>query len=109
MDRIQRHFRIVFTASFFLPMLWASVASAGTTSTSTRRRQGEFMKLNEGNIDRSFRIAVGLLFLGLGFFFQSLWGLVGLAPLVTGIVGTCPIYSLLGITSCPTKAIGPTA
>jgi hypothetical protein len=59
------------------------------------------MSRNEGTVDRALRIIVGLGLLSLVFVGpQTLWGLVGIVPLVTGIVGTCPIYSLLGIRTC---------
>ncbi len=57
---------------------------------------------NEHKIDRILRVTVGIAALSLVFVGpKTLWGLVGLVPLVTGAVGTCPIYSLLGISSCP--------
>jgi hypothetical protein len=34
---------------------------------------------------------------------KTLWGLVGLVPLATGIVGSCPLYSILGINTCSLK------
>ena len=60
------------------------------------------MKSNEGMIDRSLRVAGGLLLIGLAFTGTiGPWGYVGLIPLVTGVVGMCPLYSMLGINSCP--------
>lgn len=62
------------------------------------------MSKNEGRIDRILRVILGLALLSLVFFGpQTMWGLVGLIPLVTGLVGTCPIYSLLGIRTCKVK------
>ena len=56
---------------------------------------------NEGTLDRVLRVIVGLALLSLVFVGpQSLWGLVGLVPLVTGLIGSCPVYSLLGIRTC---------
>jgi hypothetical protein len=50
--------------------------------------------------DRVIRVAVGLILLGLVFFGpQSPWGLIGLIPLVTGLVGSCPLYRLLGMNT----------
>ena len=58
-------------------------------------------KQNVGTLDRSLRIAVGVVLIALAFIGpQSPWGLVGIIPLATGVFGTCPIYSLLGINSC---------
>ncbi|AOP34073.1 hypothetical protein A0128_09590 [Leptospira tipperaryensis] len=65
------------------------------------------MKTNEGNIDRILRIVVGLGLVVLGFMTQGLLGtgisLVGLIPIGTGVVGWCPVYSLLGISTCAVK------
>lgn len=60
------------------------------------------MKINEGVIDRSLRVIVGLVLIGLAATGTiGMWGYIGIIPLVTGAVGMCPIYSLLGINSCP--------
>jgi hypothetical protein len=54
--------------------------------------------INEGPVDRILRILFGAAILSLAFFGpKTLWGLIGLIPILTGIVGMCPIYSLLGI------------
>jgi hypothetical protein len=59
-------------------------------------------KNNVGTMDRMFRILLGLVLIAMVFFGpKSAWGWVGLIPLITGIVRTCPIYSLFGISSCP--------
>ena len=64
-------------------------------------------KLNEGRTDRILRVVVGLAMLAAFFAFPDAgWRwfmLIGLVPLVTGIVGTCPLYMLLGINTCPTR------
>lgn len=61
------------------------------------------MKTNEGVLDRSMRVIVGLVLIGLAATGTvGLWGYIGIIPLVTGAVGMCPLYSLLGINSCPT-------
>jgi hypothetical protein len=60
---------------------------------------------NEAMWDRGLRIVLGLVGLGLTFWGpKSLWGLVGLLPLVTGLVGSCPMYTLLGVGTCPTAS-----
>ena len=60
------------------------------------------MTTNVGSADRIIRIVAGLALLSLVFIGpQTLWGLVGLIPLATGLLGTCPAYSLLGIDTCP--------
>lgn len=50
------------------------------------------MKCNIGSKDRTLRIIVGLSVLGAGAVMQSLWGLVGLVPLMTGVLRWCPLY-----------------
>jgi hypothetical protein len=60
------------------------------------------MKINEGKIDRVLRIVVGAGLLSLVFWGpQTNWGYVGIIPLVTGLVGLCPLYSILGLNTCP--------
>ena len=59
------------------------------------------MTRNEGKLDRALRIVLGLALLSLVFVGpQTNWGLIGLVPLVTGLVGNCPVYSVLGISTC---------
>ena len=62
-----------------------------------------FSKLgkNAGGIDRILRIVFGVVILALVFWGpQTMWGYFGLVPLLTGLIGLCPLYSLLGITTC---------
>jgi hypothetical protein len=62
------------------------------------------MKANVGGIDRVLRIVVGLAVLSLYFVLEGsarYWGLVGIVPLLTGLVRFCPVYPLLGINTCP--------
>jgi Protein of unknown function (DUF2892) len=59
------------------------------------------MKSNLGMLDRSIRIVVGIVLLSLAFVGpQTPWGYVGLVPLLTGIVGFCPAYCPLGLSTC---------
>ena len=59
---------------------------------------------NAGNVDRIIRVALGIILLSLTVVGpQSLWGLVGLVPLITGAVGFCPLYKLVGMNTCPIK------
>lgn len=61
-----------------------------------------FFVHNEHAIDRVLRIVLGLGLLSLVVTGpQTLWGLIGLIPLVTGVLGTCPVYSLFGLSTCP--------
>jgi hypothetical protein len=62
------------------------------------------MTANVGGLDRIFRIVVGLALLSLVFVGpQTLWGLVGLVPLLTGLFRFCPAYGLLGVNTCGLK------
>lgn len=63
-----------------------------------------FLTVNEGPVDRILRVALGLALLALVFVGpKTPWGWIGLVPLLTGATGMCPIYSLLGIRTCPAK------
>jgi len=60
------------------------------------------MTKNVGGIDRILRIVVGLVLLSLVFVGpQTLWGLIGLVPLGTALIGFCPLYPLIGLNTCP--------
>lgn len=64
------------------------------------------MKLtrNIGNIDRIIRVIAGLGLISLVFVGpQTLWGWLGLLPLATAVIGFCPPYALLGVSTCGTK------
>jgi len=59
------------------------------------------MQVNEGSIDRALRVVIGVVLIALVFVGpKTPWGWLGLLPLVTGLVGVCPAYSLLGIRTC---------
>ncbi|MGM8884710.1 YgaP family membrane protein [Psychrobacter sp. 1U2] len=58
------------------------------------------MKINVGRTDRTIRIIAGVVIIALGFYYQSLWGIIGLIPLLTGLFRSCVLYSLLGINTC---------
>ncbi|MBA3060007.1 MAG: DUF2892 domain-containing protein [Gammaproteobacteria bacterium] len=65
------------------------------------------MKTNEGGLDRILRIVAGLALIGLTLNGNiGVWGWVGVVPLATGALGWCPLYSLLGLNSCPIKSKG---
>jgi hypothetical protein len=62
------------------------------------------VKHNVGTMDRVIRVLLGLGLLGAVFVVEggARWlGLIGLIPLLTGIVGACPLYTLFGLSSCP--------
>lgn len=62
------------------------------------------MKFNVSGIDRILRIVVGLVLIGLAATQTvGVWGWIGVVPLLTGTFKFCPLYTLLGINSCPMK------
>ena len=58
------------------------------------------MKVNVGSTERTIRIIAGVIIIALGVYYQSLWGVIGLVPLMTGLFRFCPLYTILGINSC---------
>jgi hypothetical protein len=63
---------------------------------------------NEGTVDRVVRVVLGLGLLSLlavgpvpGW---GLAGLIGIVPLATAALGSCPLYTLFGLSTCPVKA-----
>ena len=65
------------------------------------------MKSNVGGIDRILRIVVGLVLIGLAATGTvGAWGWIGIVPLATGALRFCPLYPLLGFSSCPVQNKG---
>ena len=64
-------------------------------------------KTNEGTIDRALRVIVGIALLAAFFMYPDAswryWTLIGVVPLLTGAIGSCPLYSVLGMSTCPVK------
>lgn len=62
-------------------------------------------KVNEGTADRALRVVIGIVLLALWFMgsVAGVWGwaalIVGIVALVTGAVGVCPLYSVLGMST----------
>ena len=62
------------------------------------------MKQNVHNIERGVRIVIGLGLISLAFWGpESPWGWIGVIPLATGLLGWCPPYAMLGISTCRKK------
>lgn len=62
---------------------------------------------NEGMMDRALRVVLGVALLIVGFAVMggtagTIVGIVGLVPLLTGLVGWCPLYSVFGIRTTGT-------
>ena len=65
------------------------------------------MQKNVGSADRIVRIALGLGLLSLLFLLEApmkYLGLIGIVPLLTSLMGWCPLYTLLGMNTCRVKA-----
>lgn len=61
---------------------------------------------NVATIDRLIRVVLGLFLLSLVFVGpRTLWGLIGLVPLFTSALGSCPLYTAFGISTCPVKKL----
>ncbi len=59
---------------------------------------------NTHNIERVIRVLVGIGILSLAFVGpETPWGFVGIVPIVTGLIGTCPLYTVFGFSTCPAK------
>lgn len=58
------------------------------------------MKINVGSTDRILRIIVGLVIIGVGAYYQSWWGVIGLVPLLTGLFRFCALYTVFGMNTC---------
>ena len=62
------------------------------------------MSRNEGSLDRVLRVIVGLVLVSLVFVGPKVvWGWVGLVPILTGLIGYCPAYSLIGLNTCKAR------
>jgi hypothetical protein len=60
------------------------------------------MQRNEGTVDRVLRVSAGLILIGLAATnVVGAWGYIGIVPLLTGVIGNCPVYTLLRINTCP--------
>lgn len=58
------------------------------------------MKCNVGKTEQWIRIGAGTGIVGLGIYYGSWWGLIGIAPIITGSTRNCPVSTLLGVSTC---------
>jgi len=61
------------------------------------------MKCNVGGFDRIARIVLGVALIAFAFLGDQIWAYVGVVPLVTGLVGFCPLYPIIGFSSACNK------
>ncbi len=60
---------------------------------------------NEGTWDRALRVGLGLVLLTLVVVGpRTPWGLLGFIPLLTGAMGSCPLYRIIGLSTCSTRS-----
>ncbi len=66
------------------------------------------MSINVGSLDRIIRVVIGAALLWFAFTSASSYawlGYIGIMPILTAVLGTCPAYSILGIRTCPVKRV----
>ncbi len=61
----------------------------------------KLLRKNEHSVERGLRVLLGIGLLSLAFVGpKTPWGWLGLVPLATGLLGSCPLYTLLGVNTC---------
>ncbi|MBN2573964.1 MAG: DUF2892 domain-containing protein [Deltaproteobacteria bacterium] len=64
----------------------------------------KLLATNEHTVDRVLRVALGLGLLAIAFVGpKTALGYLGIIPLVTGLVGSCPLYTVLGLSTCKAR------
>jgi len=58
------------------------------------------MKCNVGKVDKTLRVVAGVAIIVAGVHFHSWWGALGAVPLLTALLGLCPLYVPFGLSSC---------
>ena len=59
---------------------------------------------NIGSVDKILRVLVGLALIAIVFVGpQTPWGWIGIVPLLTALLGFCPLYRLVGLNTCRTQ------
>jgi hypothetical protein len=81
-------------------MLFKRIKSIITVNFGKPYIEVRTLKCNVGSTERIIRIIVGIIIVSAGIGYRSWWGLVGLAPITTGIIGWCPVSQLLGVSTC---------
>lgn len=65
---------------------------------------------NEHPVERVARVVIGLVLILLAFVGpKTPWGFLGIVPLMTGLLGSCPAYTLFGVSTCKRKGPGTTS
>jgi hypothetical protein len=58
------------------------------------------VKCNLGKTDRLFRVVLGIIIIGTGSYLKSWWGVIGVIPFLTALVGVCPAYMPFNFSTC---------
>ena len=61
------------------------------------------MKKNLGKFDKIVRVVFGIVVIIAGAYFKSVWGVLGIIPIITSELGICHVYSIIGINTIPKK------
>ena len=61
------------------------------------------MKCNIGRAEQIVRIVIGVAVVLLGLYYKSWWGVIGIVPIITGLIRYCPVSDVLGISTCDVK------
>jgi hypothetical protein len=64
----------------------------------------KLLPVNEHPAERGVRVGVGILLVALAATGTvGIWGYLGVVPILTGALGSCPLYTVLGFSTCPMK------
>jgi hypothetical protein len=64
----------------------------------------KFLPVNEHPLERGLRVLLGIGTLSFAFIGpRTPWAYLGLVPVLTGLLGSCPLYTLLGLSTCPIR------
>ena len=59
---------------------------------------------NEGMVDRALRVILGIVLIVMALRgMYTPWTWIGIVPVITGLLGSCPLYTVLGISTCKVK------
>lgn len=62
----------------------------------------QLLPKNEHVVDRALRVVLGIGLITIAFVGpKTPWGWIGVVPLLTGLIGSCPLYTLFGLRTCP--------
>ena len=81
------------------------VAGVQTAPNQEHSMLSKILPKNEHSVERVIRVVAGLALLSITVVGpKTLWGLLGLVLVLTGLVGSCPIYSIFGFSTCKARA-----